>query len=332
MRGVWIGLLALVVTGMAMGSPASAQTVRIAEQFGIGYLPLFVMRDRALLEAEGHARGLTPHVEWVRLSSGAAMNDALLAGALDIAAGGTGPSLILWAKTRNGLKVKGLATLNAMPLWLTTTNPNVKSLRDFSEQDRIALPAVKVSGQAVTLQMAARQAFGAGQEGRLDHLTVSMSHPDGMAAMLLGHSPVSAHFTSAPFMYQEAAAPGVHVVLNSYDVLGGPHTFNLTWATSAWHDANPAMAAAFLAALERSMAIIRDHPAEAAAIWLKAEGSAMPVDQAAAMIARPENQWTTAPRKMVAYGSFMHETGAIPVAPERWQDLFFPELVAADGS
>jgi hypothetical protein len=35
---------------------------------------------------------------------------------------------------------------------------------------------------------------------------------------------------------------------------------------------------------------------------------------------------------MVAYGQFMHETGAIPVAPERWQDVFFPELVAADGS
>jgi NitT/TauT family transport system substrate-binding protein len=327
MRGVWIGLLVAL-----MSLPAAAQTVRIAEQFGIGYLPLFVMRERGLLEEEGKARGLSLHAEWVRLSSGAAMNDALLSGNLDIAAGGTGPALTLWAKTRGGLKVKGLAALNAMPLWLTTTNPNVHSIRDFSEQDRIALPAVRVSGQAVTLQMAARQAFGAGQEGRLDHLTVSMGHPDGMAAMLMGHSPISAHFTSAPFMYQEASAPGVHVVLNSYDVLGGPHTFNLTWATSAWHDANPQVAAAFLAALERSMAAIRTSPAEAAATWLKAEHSSMPLDQAEAMISRAENQWTTAPRKMVAYGQFMHETGAIPVAPERWQDVFFPELVAADGS
>lgn len=180
--------------------------------------------------------------------------------------------------------------------------------------------------------MAARQAFGPGQEGRLDHLTVSMGHPDGMAAMLLGHSPISAHFTAAPFMYQEAASPGVHVVLNSYDVLGGKHTFNLMWATSVYRDANPQAMAAFLAALERSMAFIRSSPSDAAAIWLKAEKSNMPLDRATAMISRPDNEWTTAPRKMVAYGQFMHETGAIPVAPERWQDVFFPELIAADGS
>ena len=169
MRGVWIGFLCLL-----MALPAAAQTVRIAQQFGIGYLPLLVLRDRALLEQEGLARGLTLHAEWIVLSSGAAMNDALLSGNLDIAAGGTGPALTLWAKTRTKLRVKGVAALNAMPLWLTTTNPNVHSIRDFTEQDRIALPAVKVSGQAVTLQMAARQAFGPGQSGRLDHLTVSM--------------------------------------------------------------------------------------------------------------------------------------------------------------
>ena len=133
-------------------------------------------------------------------------------------------------------------------------------------------------------------------------------------------------------MYREAEAPGVHVVLNSDDVLGGRHTFNLTWATSVYHDANPQAMAAFLAALERAMVFIRSSPADAAAIWLKAEKSSMPADQATAMIARPENEWTTAPHKMVAYGKFMHEIGAIPVAPERWQDIFFPELVAADGS
>lgn len=327
MRGVWIGLLALTIA-----APAMAQTMRISEQFGIGYLPLFVMRDKALLEEEGKAQGLTLNAEWMRLSSGAAMNDALLSGNLDIAAGGTGPALTLWAKTRTGLKVKGVAALNAMPMWLTTNNPNVHSIRDFTEQDRIALPAVKVSGQAVTLQMAARQAFGAGHEGQLDHLTISMSHPDGLVALLSAHSPVTAHFTSPPFMYREAEAPGVHVVLNSYDVLGGHHTFNMLWATSTYHDANPKPMAAFMAALERSMTFIRTHPADAAAIWLKAEKSAMSVDQAMAIIVRPDNEWTTAPRKTVVYGTFMHEIGAIPVAPARWQDLFFPELVAADGS
>ncbi len=324
--GLWLSVLCLIA-----GS-ASAQTVRIAQQFGIGYLPLFVMRDHALLEAEGRARGLTLTPQWVQLTSGAAINDALLAGDLEFASGGVGPMLTIWAKTQTGAKVRGVAALNAMPMWLTTTNPNVKTVRDFSDADRIALPAVKVSVQAVTLQMAARQAFGPGEHARLDRLTVSMGHPDGMAALLMGHSPISAHFTAAPYMYQEAAAQGVHVVLNSYDVLGGPHTFNAMWATSRYHDANPQVFAAFLAALERSMDLIRSHPDQAAAIWLRAEHFAMPADKAEAMIARPENAWTTAPRKVVTFARFMHETGAIPVAPERWQDVFFPELVAGDGS
>ena len=328
MRCLWIALSFALLAA----APAAAQTVRIAQQFGIGYLPLFVMREKTLLEQEGRARGLTLTAEWVQLSSGAAINDALLSGSLEFAGGGVGPLLTLWAKTQANLRVKGVAALSAMPMWLTTTNQHVHSIRDLTENDRIALPAVKVSVQAVTLRMAARQAFGPGQDGRLDHLTVSMGHPDGMAAMLLGHSPISAHFTAAPFMYQEAETPGVHVVLNSYDVLGGPHTFNAMWTTARYHDANPKVIAALLAALERAMETIRQQPNEAAAIWLKAERSSMTAERAAAMISRAENQWTTAPRKIMSFARFMHETGAIPVVPDRWQDVFFPELAAADGS
>src|SRR5437879_830561 len=86
-----------------------------------------------------------------------------------------------------------------------TRNPNVKTISDFRDGDRIALPAVKVSAQAVLLQMAAEQAFGAGQQNRLDPLTVTMSHPDAMQALLSGQSEVNAHFGSPPFQYQEVA-------------------------------------------------------------------------------------------------------------------------------
>ena len=90
-----------------------------------------------------------------------------------------------------------------MNLFLNTTRPDVKTIRDFTDQDRIALPAVKVSIQAVTLQMAAEQAFGDGKHNKLDRLTVSMSHPDGTAAMLSGRSEITAHFSAPPFQYQQ---------------------------------------------------------------------------------------------------------------------------------
>ena len=269
--------------------------------------------------------------EWVQLSSGAPINDALLSGNLEFASGGIGPLLTIWAKTHDTIKVKAVGTLNAMPMWLTTTNPDVRTIRDFTDKDRIALPAVKVSAQAVILHMAAAQVFGAGQENKLDHLTVSLSHPDGMQAMLSRKSPITAHLTAAPYMYQEAEAPGVRVVLDSYAVVGGKHTFNATWTTTKYRDGNPKIVAAFVAALDRAMATIRTSPDQAAVAWAKAEKVPFPLDQAAAMIARPENEWTTAPRKIVKIGTFMKDSGAIPVAPATWRDVFFPELTASDG-
>jgi NitT/TauT family transport system substrate-binding protein len=136
-----------------------------------------------------------------------------------------------------------------------------------------------------------------------------MSHPDGMLALLGGHSPITAHFTSVPFMYQEVEHGRVHTILNSYDVLGEPHTFNAMWTTHRYHDANPQVVAAFLAALERAMVLIRDKPGEATAIWLKAEPSGMDAAQAVELITRPENEWTTAPRRVMAIARFMYETG-----------------------
>ena len=157
-----------------------------------------------------------------------------------------------------------------MPIWLNTNNLAVRTIADFTGRDRIALPGVKMSIQAVVLQMVALQAFGPGQQNRLDPLTVSMGHPDGQAALLGSRTEITAQFTASPYMYAEAAAPQIHHVLNSYDVPGGPHTFNLVWATTRFHDGHPAVIAAFMAALDRAMAIINDKPADAAAAWVRA--------------------------------------------------------------
>ena len=141
---------------------AAAETaeIRIAQQFGISYLPLTIMEKKGLLEAEGKKLGLDPKTEWVQFTGGAPMNDALISGSVDIVSGGVGPLLIIWGKTRTNLGVKGIAALNSMPLYLNTTNPTVKSVVDFTAKDKIALPAVKVSIQAVTLQMAAEKKYG----------------------------------------------------------------------------------------------------------------------------------------------------------------------------
>lgn len=323
---------AMAVLILLGAATARAETVRIARQFGISYLPLILMQDQKLLEQEGKARGLDLTPEWLTFTGGPPINDALISGNIDLAAGGVGPMLTLWGRTRSNLKVKAIAALGNMPIWLMSNRPQVKTIADLTDQDRIALPGVKVSVQAVVLQMAARQAFGPGGEFRLDKLTVTMGHPDGMAALMSGNSEITGHFTSAPFMYEEQASPRIHRILNSYDVLGGPHTFNLVWTTSRFHDAHPKVIEAFMAALERALAMIRDQPLEAASVWIRVEKAKLTPEQTAAMIRRPENEWTTTPKGIMQFARFMSETGALPAKPDDWRAVFFSSAHNLPGS
>jgi NitT/TauT family transport system substrate-binding protein len=330
-----ISLGAMLVAALACLAPdanAQTRTVRIAKQFGISYLPLTIMEHNGLVEKHGKRLGLDLKAEWVQFVSGAPMNDAILSGNLDFASGGVGPLLTIWGKTRGNINVKGVAAINAMPIFLTSINPDVKTIKDFTEKDRIALPGVKVSIQAVTLQMAAEQAFGPGQHAKLDPLTVSLSHPDGMASMMSGKSEVTAHFTSAPFQYQELEDKRVHKVLDSYDVLGGPHTFNGVWASSRLYDQERKLVEVFLAALDDAIKHINADPAAAAAAWVKVENSKLPAAYVEKLIRLPENEWTMVPKKFMAYAEFMARTGALPAKPAHWQDVFFPDIANLPGS
>ena len=331
-RMLTIALAALL--GASFADAAAAQEtkeLRVAKQFGISYLPITVMEERKLIEKHVKAAGLGDiKVEWSRLSAGAPMNDALISGSLDMASGGVGPLVTIWARTQGNLNVKGVASINSMPLYLNTINPAVKTIKDFTDNDRIALPAVKVSIQAVTLQMAAEKMLG--KYDALDRLTVSMSHPDGMAAMMSGKSEITAHFSSAPFQYQQLEDSRVKRVLSSYEVLGGPATFNTIWTTSAFHDKNPKTYKAFLAALEEAMTMINSDKKEIAKLWIKAENSKLPQDFVEKILNDPDNVFTTTPQNVMKYAEFMHKVGSIKVMPAKWSDMFFPEIQGKQGS
>jgi NitT/TauT family transport system substrate-binding protein len=328
----WI-FTALAICALT-GAPVAAQEakeLRIAKQFGISYLPLTIIEQRKLIELHAAIAGLGDiKVTWSQLSAGAPMNDALIAGTLDIAAGGVGPLVTIWARTKSNLAVRGVAAINSMPLYLNTINSNVKTLKDFAEKDRIAMPAVKVSIQAVTLQMAVEKELG--KFDALDHLTVSMSHPDGHTAMLSGRSEITAHFTSAPFMYQQLQDQRVRRVLSSYDVLGGPATFNVLWTTNKFHDQNPKLYRVLLTALDEAMVIIKRDPSGVAKLWIEAEKSRLDPAFVEKIIRDPENVFTTEPQNVMKYADFMHKVGSIREKPNSWRDLFFPDIHDRPGS
>lgn len=331
LRSLTSAVLAGVVALCITAARAEMAEINVAQQYGISYLPLMLMEDKKLIEKHAKAAGIDVKVGWAKFAGGNVMNDALLSGSLQFASGGVGPFVTLWARTRGNLDARGVGALNSMPIHLVTRNPNVKTLADFGPNDRIALPAVKVSVQAVLLQMGAEQAFGAGQQNRLDALTVTMSHPDAIQALLSGQSEINAHFGSPPFQYQEVAK-GAHVVLNSYDVLGGPATFNVIWTTTKFRNDNPKLYDAFVKALDEAIGEINRDKRAAAEAYLRISKDKDSLDNILKMMNDPNIVFTTTPQNIMKFAEFMAKTGAIKAKPESWRDFFFANVHALPGS
>lgn len=328
-----VSMLMAFVLIIAAAIPARAEVkeVRLAKQYGLGYLPLIIMEEQKLVEKHAKAAGLGDiKVSWATLGGGGAVNDALLSGSVDYISSGVAPLIVLWDKSKG--TVKGVSALISTPNYLNTNNPSVKTIRDFTDKDRIGLPTAKVSIQAIILQMAVAKEFGQENFSKLDKLTVTMKHPDAMAALLSGKSEITGHLTSPPFMFQELDDKRVRTVLNSYDVLGGPHTFNVITTTKAFHDGNPKTYAAVFAALEEAVTYINKNKRSAAEIYQKASKTKESLDDLVKEISQPSLSYTTTPQKISKFSDFMHKTGTIKTKPNSWKDLFFPNVHGKQGS
>lgn len=322
--------LALALAGTA--SQAEGK-LRIAEQFGIVYLLLNVAQDQQLIEKHGKAAGVDIQVERVQLSGGPAINEALLSGSIDIAGAGVGPLLTLWDKTQGRQNVRGIASLGNFPYYLTSSNPAVRSIDDFSDKDRIALPAVGVSVQSRILQLASARRWGDAQFNRLDRLQVALPHPEATAALIKGGTEINAHFGNPPFQEQGLAGnPNVHVVLSSYEVLGGPASATVLYTTEKFRRDNPKTYKAFVGALAEAADFIAKHPERAADIYIRNENSKVPKDLLLKVIKNPEVQFKITPQNTFALASFMHRIGAIKNKPASAQDYFFDDPHNAAGS
>jgi len=314
--------------GLSNSARAEVSEIGIALSYGIGHLPSMMMEDMKLIEKHAKAAGLGDvKVKWVRFAGASDMNSALLSGSLDFAAQGIPGLISLWARTAGTpQEVKGVAALSSLPMYLNTRNPNVKSLKDFTDRDRIAVPSIKVSVQAVTLQMAAEQVFGPGEFAKLDRLTVSLGHPDAQIALLSGRSEITAHLSSPPFQYQQLKQPGIRKVLESYDVLGGPASFNVVVTTKRFREANPKAYGAYLAALREAIETITRDRRAAAESYLRMSKDKSSIDEILAMLNDPQIMLTMTPQSTWKYATFMHKVGTIKTAPGSWKDLFFPEI------
>lgn len=320
---------AMLFAGSTQYSSAEVSQVRIATGYTITALPFMIMAHDHLLEKRAKAAGLGDiKVTWGKFAGGNSMNDALLSGTLDFATGGMPPLAILWSKTHG--HVKGVCAASEFPLYLNTRDPHVKTIKDFTSKDRIAVSAVKVSIMAITLEMAAAQAFGEANYAKLDPLTMSLSVPDGSAALIAGGIP--AQFGSPPLSFEELKHPGIHNVLTSYQVMGGHHTHTLVWTTTKFHDENPKTYAAFVAAMQDAVDLINKNKTAAAKIYLEQTHSSEPLSKIVALLNNPEIHYTTTPHNTMKFVNFMYKTGTIKMKPSSWKDLWFPNVYGKAGS
>src|SRR5262245_65444680 len=170
---------------------------------------------------------------------------------------------------------------------LMVRDPAIKSLKDFKTEHKIALPAVKVSMQAIMLQMAAAKELGADKFNALDPNTVSMAHPDATAAMLGGPNEVVANFSSAPFQYRQMKNPNIRRLLTSTDLFESGLSFNVIAATAKFRAQNPKLYGVFLSALKEATEFINADKKRAAEIYLKASGDKMPAEQLTEVLTGP---------------------------------------------
>lgn len=313
-------LLALCATGSS-SMAQEAKQLRIVKQPGLGYLQLIVMREQKLLEK----RLPGVEIEWRQLTSGPVIRDAMVAGQMDIGSGGIGPFIQAIDK---GLDWKTLGALNEMPLYLNCARAGIRSLKDLMPADRIAMPAIG-SIQHVALQMEAEKELG--DPKKLNQQIVAMSHPDATAA-ILSKREITCHLSSPPFQYEQLRDPAIHKVFDSYQAAGGPHTFNLVWASEKWVKANPRIVRTFVDALKEATDFVNANPAEAARLYVASEKAKSTPEQILEIMKQDGIKYTMAPAGLMKFASFMQKIGMIKAVPASWRNYAFEHLHALPGS
>ena len=328
---------ALLATPALMRSAFADEvsSIVLISQHGLPYLPMMVMDTLKLIDKHAGKLGVASlKAEFKTMGGTQSLVDALLSGQMNFGVTGVPGLAVLWDKTAGTPnEVRALSAVQSMPFMLVTNRPTIKSIKDFNEHDKIAVPAVKVSSQAICLQMAAAKEWGPDQYAKLDSLTITRSHPEAATSVISKATEINSHYSVAPYYYYELATSGVHNVLKSYDTLGGPATNGVMLMTKKFRDANPKVTQAVYGALSEAEEFINKNPGEAAQIYIKTTNEKRSSqEEMVKFISDPDNIWTTAPQQTMTFAGFMHKVGTMKREPASWKDLYMPECHELKGS
>jgi NitT/TauT family transport system substrate-binding protein len=331
-----IGMAGALLLGLCAGpraGMADPATLRVVVPLDIAALPLIVAAHDHLIEKQAEARGLSVRIQWL-VPNGGNPIDELLAGQADIVAATDLAGFVVAWDQRNGTpqEIRALAALARMPYQLTTRNPAIATIRDFTAKDRIAVPALKTSLPAVILEMAVAAEWGTAHYDRLDALMTARGAEDADTALHAGKDDIDSDFTRMPYAEDERADLAIHRVMDSFDIVGS-HSVGAVLAMARFRDANPALCAAFVDAIIGADGFIKAHRGAAAEIYVDtAKDQGFAVEDLTDMLGDPDTSFEAAPAGMQRLTAFMHQIGRIQHKPDSWQQLFFPEIYKLPGS
>ncbi len=311
-------VLVLIIAWSVIGwTKGSSLRISIAEQYGLAYAPVQVMKELKLLEKN------LPGVktEWRQLNNTAAIREAMLAGRVDAGFIAIPPFLIGWDK---GMPWKIATGLSESPVGLVTWKKEIRSLRDLTRNDRIAAPQPG-SVQHILLAMASEREFGNAK--KFDNQLVTLAHPDGFNA-LLAKKEITAHFTAPPYLMKELEQPGMTQVLSGKAAFGGDFTFIVGVTTEKFYSQNQQVYQAYLKSLHQAMEFVRNNPKGTAsllsAVYRIPEAELLKYLQAPGTEYRPEI------KGIKEFAAFMKRNGYIGKTPSRnseilWEDVQYHE-------
>jgi len=257
----WMVIIVCMIIGLSGCNDQKQDEIVIAEQYGLAYAPLQIMKEKGFLEDE--LKGETA-VKWVKLSNTAAIREAMLSDQLDIGFMGIPPFLI---GIDQDMPWKIMTGLSQSPVGLITDQASIKNLKDLIQKGQIALPQPG-SIQHILLAMALEKQMG--ESDLLDHQLIAMNHPEGYQA-LIGETQVIAQFTTPPYLFEGLNTEGIHMILSGEEAMGAPFTFIVGVCQDSFYKEETSYES-FLRALDHAYAFMEDEKDETLAILSKSYG------------------------------------------------------------
>jgi NitT/TauT family transport system substrate-binding protein len=305
------GLVACQPARLVRRDTSRRLVLRINQYGSAAYAPLLLMRERRLLEEA--LPGLS--VEWKIIPSALAVNQALVEGGLEIAAG---PSTAFLLAREAGVPVRIAGAVSALPC-AVVGRAGLRSLRALRPEDRVAVPD-EVSLEAAVLHLAALRELGDARA--LDANMVTRPGSEVVAAGNAGKE-LAAHVAVSPFLEVALEGTSSERLVDSRELFGGLPTAALVYALPALREQALPLLETFTQVLAEASLLAAADPPGTARLLSEPEELRISPERLGDILAQSGWQLGGAVVGVTRITDLWRHTGRLKRTPAAWSELAF---------